>query len=287
MIPDLTLRAQRAAVDVLSRLKPGIRFLPEPFGYVEDWAANLIDGVSTLDFEADLQEASGSELTEQPVRRAKFGAAFSSAALAVNVFGPFRHQPKRFAIAGVDGFEQARFEYLCPDGLQGMRPRFDFWALSPGIVVAVESKFLGTLSPREAEFSEEYIPPFVGTATASAIAEKRWMAVFRALRDDPKTYRYLDAAQLMKHYLGLKHSYPDRRRVLLYVFWEPTNAAEITEFRDHRREVVDFNQRVSGLESSFIALSYPDLWSEWESHSTWSGMAEHISRLRARYSFAI
>jgi hypothetical protein len=122
---------------------------------------------------------------------------------------------------------------------------------------------------------------------ATAIAEARWAAVYRALRDDPKTYRYLDAAQLMKHYLALKYSYPDRRRVLLYVFWEPTNAGALSDYIDHRKEVADFAQRVSGLETRFIALSYPDLWSEWESHSSWSGMLAHLARLRARYSFAI
>jgi hypothetical protein len=34
-------------------------------------------------------------------------------------------------------------------------------------------------------------------------------------------------------------------------------------------------------------MSYPDLWHEWETTSTWPGMPEHLARLRARYRFPI
>jgi len=34
-------------------------------------------------------------------------------------------------------------------------------------------------------------------------------------------------------------------------------------------------------------MSYADLWREWDTHSSWPGMPEHLARLRARYVFAI
>jgi hypothetical protein len=287
MISALRTSAERAATQRLAHLNPHLRFGADPPGHLEDWHDNLIEGVTPGDFEADLLKAGGGELTDGPGGPSRFRAAFASSALVVNTFGPFRHHPDRLAIDGVSGFSEAQFEYECPTGLEGANPHFDCWGVSPDRVVAIESTFLELLDPKTAQFTAQYARPFVGTETAAAIAEARWAAVFRALRDDPKTYRHLDSARLMKHYLALKHSYPDRRRVLIYVFWEPTNAGALSEYKYHRSEVDDFAKRVSGLETRFIALSYPDLWSEWENHSSWSGMLDHLARLRARYSFAI
>lgn len=56
--------------------------------------------------------------------------------------------------------------------------------------------------------------------------------MFKSLQQSPRQYRYLDAAQLVKHYLGLKHSYPAKTRVLMYLYWEPTNADTLEEFTD-------------------------------------------------------
>lgn len=287
MTSALQTHAERAATRHLAHLDPHVRFGADPPGYLEDWRDNLIEGVTPSDIEADFLKARGNELTDGPGDPARLRAAFSSFALALNTFGPFRHHPDRLTIDGVSGVAEARFEYPCADGLPGTSSHFDFWGITRGGVVAIESTFLELLDPKVAQFTAHYCRPFAGTETVAPIAGARWAAVYRALRDDPKTYRYLDAAQLMKHYLGLKHSYPDRRRVLIYVFWEPTNAGALSEYKDHRREIVDFARRVSGLETRFIALSYPDLWREWESHSTWPGMPEHLARLRARYSFAI
>lgn len=222
-----------------------------------------------------------------PDASARLRDACSSSALAVNTFGPFRRHPHRLVIGGISGFTETEFEHQCSNGLPGANHYFNFWGATRDCVVAVETTFLDVLNPQTAKFSERYDRPFLGTDSTAAIAEARWTAVFRALRDDPNTYRHLDAAQLMKDYLGLKHSYPDRRRVLIYVYWEPSNAAALSEYMDHRKEVADFAMRVRGLETRFMALSCPDLWNEWQDVPTWPGMPEHLARLRARYSFAI
>lgn len=287
MTSELRICAERAATRRLAHVNPHIRFGADPPGYLEHWHDNLIEGVTPIDFEADFLKAGGNELTDGPGDPAKFRAAFSSSALAVNTFGPSRHHPDRLAIDGVSGFAEAQFKYPCPTGLPDTYAHFDFWGASQDCVVAIESTFLKLLDPKTAQFSGQYSRPFAGTETVAPIAGAGWAAVYRALCDDPKTYRYFDAVHLMKLYLGLKHNYADRRRVLVYVFWEPTNASALSEYKDHRREVEDFVRRVSGLKTRFIALSYPDLWSEWESHSTWPGMLEHLTRLRARYSFTI
>jgi len=285
MTIDLRTLAEQAATARLRALKPTTRFLDQAPGYLADWADNLVAGVTTHDFEADLRHGAGNELTDRPDERAKFRASYSSSALAVNTFGPFRHHPDRLTLFGRGGFSATRFERACPNGLSGTGPHFDFWCLSADAAVAIESKFLETMDPKTAKFSGQYLKPFVDGSTR--IVESPWADVFQALRDDPKTYAHLDAAQLLKHYLGLKHSHPDRERVLLYLFWEPTNAAALPEYVSHRNEVRDFARRVKGCATRFIALSHADLWSHWQDHSHSPDMPEHLTRLRQRYSFSI
>jgi hypothetical protein len=53
-------------------------------GYVSQAGQNLNEGVSLVDFEADLRQAGGNEM------EGKFRAAHSSSALAVNTFAPFK-----------------------------------------------------------------------------------------------------------------------------------------------------------------------------------------------------
>jgi hypothetical protein len=287
MTPDLRTRAEQAASRRLATLKPGARFLARSSGSLEDWHDNLIDGVTPADFEADLLENSGNDLTDTRGGPAGFRAAFSAAALAVNSFGPFRRHPDRLLIDGMSGFTETRFAFKCSTGLQGASAHFDFWGLSPGAVLAVESRFLEILSPSRAEFPAKYARPFLGTETAAGIAEEPWVTVFKRLCDDPGIYTHFDAAQVVKHYLGLVRSFPRRPRVLAYLFWEPTNASAIYEFVSHRKEVADFAERVGGCETRFVAMSYRDLRSEWQDASNWPGMPDHLGRLRARYSFAI
>ena len=76
-------------------------------------------------------------------------------------------------------------------------------------------------------------------------------------------------------------------QVLLYLFWEPTNAEDIPEFEKHRREVEVFSREVEESEIRFVALSYPQLWQNWSKSSGWGGMLAHIDELRQRYGLSI
>jgi hypothetical protein len=287
METDLRLRAERAAADSLRTIRTHTRFLDMPAGYLEDWADNLIDGVTPADFEADLRRGAGSELTDRPGEPAKFRAAFSSSALAVNTFGPFRHQPGRLTLAGVAGFDSVEFEYPCDNGLVGTNPNFDLFARTSSTVIAVESKFLEPLRPKPAAFSAQYARPFLGDSQHPPIAEAPWTRMYRTLCSDPQAYRYLDAAQLVKHYLGLIHSFPTLERTLAHIYWEPNNATELVGYRDMRREVSDFATAVAGCKTRFIVIAYPDLWREWEQNRARLDLTQHIARLRRRYDFSI
>jgi hypothetical protein len=287
METDLRRRAERIAIDRLRTLRPAAGFLDGSPGYLADWLDNLIDGVTPADFDEDLRRGDGGELTDRPGTPAKFRAAFSSSALAVNTFGPFRHRPARLSLAGVTGFRDVEFEYACGNGLVGTNPHFDLFAQTEATVVALESKFLEPLRPRMATFSDQYRQSFRGTAATPALVEPPWARMYSRLREDPEAYRYLDAAQLAKHYLGLVFSFANRQRTLVYLYWEPTNAASLGPYRDHRREVNDFATSVAGCETRFVALSYLALWREWDHNRSSFDLSAHIDRLRQRYEFSL
>lgn len=267
--------------------RPDVRWREIPAGYLADWRDNLVEGVAAADCEADLCRGAGNELTDQPDAPAKFCAAFSSSALVVNTFGPFRRRPERLSLAGVTGFDAMEFEYPCDNGLVGTNPHFDLFARTATTVIAVESKFLEPLQQKPAQFSDQYARSFMGNVDRPRIAEDPWAKMYARLRSDPQTYRHLDAAQLVKHYLGLRHSFATHERTLVYLYWEPANAADLAVYRDLRLEINDFAAAVAGCDTRFVALSYPSLWREWQQNRTFVDMSKHLEQLRQRYAFGL
>lgn len=155
MTTNLLERAKRAAADQLKGLKPADVFRSDRPLYVSEPADNLIPGVALDDFRADLDAADGNELRDGKTRPAKFCASYSSSALAVNTFAPFKAHPDALTIAGICGFTQpSQFEGKCPNGLfeangePSRSPNLDVLAFAGNTVVAVESKFLEPLSKK-------------------------------------------------------------------------------------------------------------------------------------------
>jgi hypothetical protein len=245
-------------------------------GYTMAAADNLIAGVALADFEADLRQGDGNEM------EGKFRAAHSSSALAVNNFGPFKTLPTRLRLCGRSGFSGLQFERKCPHGLAGRKPpNLDVLAEGADGIVAVESKCLEYLSAHAAQFAPAYEREIQDARRSTA-----WFAEMSRLMADPRRYRQLDAAQLIKHAFGLLHTFPERDVTLLYLFWEPENPESHTVFADHRAEIQRFSQAVAPSGPRFRALSYPELWAKWDyNSSTW--MTDHVSRLRARYGVAL
>jgi hypothetical protein len=106
------------------------------------------------------------------------------------------------------------------------------------------------LRTKVATFAEAY-----GRITNVRRASPRFTVVTdTALRS---RFAYLDAAQLVKHYLGLANAFATGRVVLLYLSWEPANAAEYRLFAKHRHELDEFARVVSGDRVEFAYQSYP------------------------------
>lgn len=250
-------------------------FLDEK-GYVGEAVANLIDGVALADFEADLRQGDGNELA------GKFRAAHSSSALAVNTFAPFKSRPHELQIPGGDGFQSLCFEQKCPHGLLGRRsPNLDVVLVGATGVLAIESKCLEPLTPHVAEFAPAYDAEIRG-----ARRDTPWFREMLRLIREPRTYRWLDAAQLVKHAFGIAHTFRDRPTTLLYLFWEPSNPEAYPIFAEHRAEVARFAECIRVGSPNFFAMSYPELWRSWDASPRPEWLRQHVARLRARYAVA-
>jgi hypothetical protein len=93
-----------------------------------------------------------------------------------------------------------------------------------------------------------------------------FLAMRDRLRDEPSTYLHLDAAQLVKHALGLRTlaGGTGKRPFLLYLHAEPPawpdgRPVPRDSIRRHAEEAASFAEAVRGAEVGFAAATYAEL----------------------------
>lgn len=182
-------------------------------GYTHVLADNLIVADLEDDIRSEFGAGAGGELR-------RMMAVHSSAALAVNAFAPLRRANIRFALAGESNLQVIDFEATRPIAdLSRIPPHLDAVCASRDAVVAIESKCTEYLSPKVAAFSDEYLV-VRGLPDVSP-----WFEEMRRIKSaDTESYRFLDAAQLIKHAFGLAYAREDRPTTLLYLYWQPRDA---------------------------------------------------------------
>ena len=244
----------------------------DPSGYVSRAEDNLVGELTIDQFRDDLGAGAGQELLT------KFRAVYSSSALAVNTFAPLRANSIDVDIGAHRSLAVSGFERRFPTGLaRAMPPHLDVVLRGPGELVAVESKCLEYLTPKRAKFSDRYATEIVDERTSGP-----WFAEMQRLkRSGEQGYRWLDAAQLIKHAFGLAYQATEPV-TLVYLYWEPLDAGLSPVFARHRREIDMFAERVAGGTPAFRAMSYFELWERW-AHSGEPSLAAHVAALRARY----
>lgn len=245
-------------------------------GYLSDYRDALLDGVPSESFTADLMAGAGNEL------HSKFLAPHSSSALAVNSFGWFFRRPGLLDLPGHGVQDLVGFEQKFPTGLaRAEAPHLDVVLANDTGIVVIESKCLEFLSPGDPKFSERY-----RTEITDERSQGPWYReMVRILEGRGESYRHLDAAQLIKHALGL--SYQQERPVtLLYLWWEPANADAFPVFAAHRGEVDRFSRNLGQGQPNFFAMSYNDLWSHWL-QSPNAAVRQHSRNLIRRYGRTI
>lgn len=262
---NLRLRSYAALLTGARETQPGVAY--DQRGYVCQWQENILKGIPVDEITNDFGSGAGRELDR------KLCAAHSSAALVVNTFGPWRAEPESLRIGGVSGFRSIRFEMTFPTGLGGTPPHLDLFADGDS-VIAVESKCTEWMDCKPAFFSSSY------DRLGSSLGNSEWFDVMRELRGNPDRYKFLDAAQLVKHAFGLLKGFGSRDIRLVYLYWEPANGDQWEDCRRHRQEASALAERVGNSSIRLIPISYQELWAEWEA----SGPPAHLSFLKSRYS---
>lgn len=242
--------------------------------YVVDVADNLLPGFAVADIEDEFSAGAGGEL------KGKMRAPWSSSALAVNSFLPFRTHGTPVGFRGLGPFAPAfEFEAKCPNKVSGTPPHLDVLFTRGDEIVAVESKCTEFLQgSAHTAVSTRYLAL---KERGDSRASSRWFAALTQTADFP----LLDSYQLVKHYLGLRNTYPNRALTLVYLYWEPANPDSEPTFHAHRDEVARFAELVDGDETCrFVHASYADVWHEWAGlGDTPAWLPAHLELLGRRY----
>lgn len=190
----------------------------------------FLPGVPVTLVEVALQKAGGNEL------EGKFDNQRSSAALAVNGFGWFIERPHLLPpLPGLDDLplidakitveRQMRFPWS-----GGRHPWLDVAIETASHLIGVESKrYEPFRSAKPAKLSHKYSEHSWGEGMEG------WNAVRDQLLVDPRFYRHLDGAQLVKHAYGLATEGERRGKsaILYYIYAEPADAASEHAFALH------------------------------------------------------
>ena len=220
----------------------------------------------------------------------------SSSALDANAFGFFLERAN--ALLPLPGLENAGW----PAKQLALQAKVHMpWRRSPAVldvlvvtqaaVIGIESKrFEPFRSKRPAEFSDLYWEEDWGGRM------KGYEGVRDRLRQTSDLFRFLDAAQLVKHAFALRTevhrtggAYRGLSPILFYVhaepdFWPKTVApVDDTEKAAHKAEIARFADAVEGDEVAFAACSYRQLLADWSRHRD-PAVRAHAEAVRSRFS---
>ncbi len=228
-----------------------------PSGYTESLDANLFQALHS-DTLAEFQRGSGDELGGNG-RRGKMQALHSSSALAVNVFDYWRRRSLAWVAGALSLTSEPlslRFEVQFPTGLPGNPPNLDLaFVLADQRTAAVESKFTEPYAhaKQAVPFKLTYFP--TGNGLWHDCALPRCQKIADRLHRRELQFEYLNAAQLIKHVLGLAQ--PSVGQFILFYLWYSVPSEEA---RQHGEEINAFADEI-GSELDFRALTYQELFS--------------------------
>lgn len=146
--------------------------------------------------------------------------------------------------------------------------------------------------------------PFRPKSPAKIIQEAYWRPVWGdrmggyeqmrdELRDGNRTFRHLDALQLVKHAFGLRTAVHQDRRfesripILVYLYatpesWPVGRAISAATHAKHRGEIAEFARMVEGDEVTFLSCSYREMLESWRSAGD-VAIGAHADRLIDRF----
>lgn len=212
---------------------------------------NLFQVLSTQSIN-DFKSGHGNEFGGEG-ERGKMQALHSSSALVCNVFEYWRDSDSDgiASVCGADRGMSIRFEKQNRTGLKGTAPHLDVEFTHPGnIPLAVESKFT---EPYRKEGTSNFASSYFkkpGLWDHFPHCEQLAIEIFKG----DTVFLRLDAAQLLKHVLGLMRAYPSGFTLLYLWYKVPSREATV-----HEDEILLFSDRIIS-EVDFRHMTYQDLF---------------------------
>ena len=224
---------------------------------------------------SEFERGSGGELKRRGKKMPRMHSLYSSAALACSFFDYWRDKDASpLAVAlGVADVRGLCFEQKFPAGLPGTPPNLDVvFQVSDDSLLAIESKFTEPYSGDIAKKNRLANSYFLHK---NGKKKELWGAqelsgcqdVAQQLREEELCYHHLDAAQLLKHMLGLANSKNKQAKrygkwEILYLWFDSTGKA----VEHHRQEIDEFIKAVGnddgvvGGGGKIRAMTYQNLF---------------------------
>ena len=227
--------------------------------YTETLDDNLFESL-TAEAREEYAKGDGRELGRGGSEPGKMQAVHSSSALSCNLFHYWRRINRLDIIATACGLPQRNLQGLAFEQHFTIDARFRFAPNLDAVFtyggtgrrqIGVECKFSEPFSTRTLlGLKEEYLRSTLDDVWKT-LPSLRTLA--RELSPDNRRYKYLDAAQLVKHVLGLRRSSGSACQ-LLYLYYDAPGVAGAT----HSKEVQDFVEIAREDQMNVISATYQD-----------------------------
>ena len=213
-----------------------------------------------------INNGNGQELVGSPDSPAKMQALHSSSALGVNIFQYWQKRELLDEIATVCGFCQKGNQLSGSLVFEDKYPIRSYFKAPPNIDAVFHNNDSSPykLFAVECKFSESYGGRKHGGMAPVYLEEDGLWNDLPTLHElaseistDDNRYRYLHAAQLIKHILGLREFLKETKKKfrLLYLWYDVLGS----EGANHRAEVDDFAETVKSDDIKFNAMTYQEL----------------------------
>jgi len=253
--------------------------------YTRKLEENLFEPLSPS-VRTDILAGDGSELSGSTEKMPKMHALHSSSALGVNIFQYWDSIKASSSIAHYCGFCRNSTTISRNISFEVKYPIDDGFRFSPNMDVVIrnvpEAKY--KVFAVECKFSEAYSGHGHGGLKEKYLALDIWKDIpgLHQLADeispDDKRFRYLHAAQLIKHVLGLSRAFGKKGFRLLYLWYDTLGK----EGGKHREEIEEFLEIAKMDNLKIHAISYQELIIK-IAYDARSSHREYVEYLTNRY----
>jgi hypothetical protein len=255
--------------------------------YTHDLNQNLFEPILEENRKR-FMSGNGQEVLSSPESSAKMQALHSSSALGVNLFQYWQKRGLFKEIASACGFCNRNSNYSESIVFEDKYRIDTKFVIPPNIDIVFHNNESShfKLFAVECKFSEAYGGRAHGGLKSKYLDETKLWTDLAALKKlgwetnhDAKRYSYLDAAQLIKHILGLKAHDGSKEFKLLYLWYDVLGI----DGASHRAEVEDFTKIAKSDGINFLAMTYQELITNLDRDHR-AEHSEYIKYLTERYN---